>query len=88
MGLQSLYAHLSQILAHKGDRIKRGQIIGLTGATGMAGGDHLHLGIIVSGIPVNPIEWWDDHWIRDNIDAKRELLRQLSQSPASSEVTP
>jgi hypothetical protein len=54
----------------------------------MAGGDHLHLGIILSGIPVNPVEWWDSHWIRDNIESKLEILRQLSQSPHSSESTP
>jgi murein DD-endopeptidase MepM/ murein hydrolase activator NlpD len=88
MGLQSLYAHLSQILAHTGDEVQRGQIIGLTGATGMAGGDHLHLGIILSGIPVNPVEWWDSHWITDNIDSKIEILRQLSPSPNPSESTP
>jgi murein DD-endopeptidase MepM/ murein hydrolase activator NlpD len=88
MGLQSLYAHLSQILAHTGDEVQRGQIIGLTGATGMAGGDHLHLGIILSGIPVNPVEWWDSHWITDNIDSKLEILRQLSPSPNPSESTP
>ncbi len=66
-GLQSLYAHLSSMDVAVGDRVTKGEIIGRTGATGMAGGDHLHFGMIVSGIPVDPLEWWDAHWIKDNV---------------------
>jgi murein DD-endopeptidase MepM/ murein hydrolase activator NlpD len=69
-GLQSLYSHLSEIHVHKGETVQRGQIIGKTGATGMAGGDHLHFGMLVSGLEVQPIEWWDAHWIKDNITSK------------------
>jgi murein DD-endopeptidase MepM/ murein hydrolase activator NlpD len=67
LGVQSLYSHLSQIGVQKGQAVKRGEIIGNTGATGLAGGDHLHFGILISGIQMNPVEWWDEHWIRDNI---------------------
>jgi hypothetical protein len=67
LGLMSLYGHLRQIDVEQGDEIKRGRIIGRTGATGLAGGDHLHFGMYVSGMPVNPIEWWDPHWIQDNL---------------------
>lgn len=70
LGLQSLYAHMSQLEVQPGDVVTRGQVIGRSGATGMAGGDHLHLGLFVSGVPVQPIEWWDAHWLRDNIDSK------------------
>lgn len=66
-GLQSLYSHLSDISCTVDEQVKRGQIIGRTGVTGLAGGDHLHFGVTVSGIPVSPIEWWDEHWIKDNI---------------------
>ncbi len=69
-GLHSLYSHLSEIHVRVGDVVQRGQIIGKTGATGMAGGDHLHFGILVGGVEVQPIEWWDEHWIRDNITSK------------------
>lgn len=69
-GLQSLYSHLSEIHVQKGQSVQRGEIIGTTGATGMAGGDHLHFGMLVSGQEVQPIEWWDAHWIRDNITSK------------------
>ncbi len=70
LGLQSLYAHMSQLDVAPGDMVTRGQVIGRSGATGMAGGDHLHLGIFISGVAVQPIEWWDAHWLRDNIDSK------------------
>jgi murein DD-endopeptidase MepM/ murein hydrolase activator NlpD len=69
-GLQSLYSHLSEIHVQKGDMIQRGQVLGKTGATGMAGGDHLHFGMLVSGIEVQPIEWWDAQWIDHNITSK------------------
>ena len=69
-GVQSLYSHLSEIHVHKGETVQRGQIIGKTGATGMAGGDHLHFGMLISGIEIQPIEWWDEHWIKDNITSK------------------
>lgn len=67
MGLMTLYAHLSQIDVEVGDMVEKGQIIGRTGATGLAGGDHLHYGTYISGLAVQPIEWWDQHWINDNV---------------------
>ena len=72
LGLQTLYAHLSSIDANVGDRVEKGQIIGRTGATGMAGGDHLHYEVIVSGLPVSPFEWWDSSWIKNNFTSKWE----------------
>jgi peptidase M23-like protein len=69
-GLQSLYGHLSAIKVKVGETVKRGQEIGVSGATGLAGGDHLHFTILLDGVPVNPIEWWDPHWIHDRIEAK------------------
>ena len=70
LGLQTLYSHLSQIDVSEGDEVQKGDIIGKTGATGMAGGDHLHYGVIVSGLPVDPLEWWDARWIKHNITSK------------------
>jgi murein DD-endopeptidase MepM/ murein hydrolase activator NlpD len=69
-GLMTLYAHLSTIGAKEGDRVELGQEIGKTGATGLAGGDHLHFTTVLHGLPVNPIEWWDGHWIKDRIKLK------------------
>ncbi|MFB3916744.1 MAG: M23 family metallopeptidase [Terriglobales bacterium] len=73
-GLQTLYGHLSSIQVKAGDRMQRGQVIGLSGQTGLAGGDHLHFSVLLDGIFVNPVEWWDAHWIHDRIEAK--LARQ------------
>ncbi|MBU1041815.1 MAG: M23 family metallopeptidase [Proteobacteria bacterium] len=67
LGLQSLYSHLDSFDVKKGDEVKRGQFVGKTGTTGLAGGDHLHFGILISGVQVSPVEWWDDHWIQDNV---------------------
>ena len=69
-GLQSIYGHLSEIGVKVDDMVKRGQEIGKSGATGMAGGDHLHFSMQVDGVQVNPVEWWDEHWIHDRILSK------------------
>ncbi len=66
-GLFSTYSHLSRIDVSVGDAVERGQVIGLTGMTGLAGGDHLHYGMMINGFFVNPVEWWDMKWIRDHI---------------------
>ncbi|BDQ32470.1 M23 family metallopeptidase [Pseudodesulfovibrio portus] len=70
LGLQSLYAHLSSISVAVGDTVAKGQLIAHTGSTGLAGGDHLHYGITVAGIPTQPFEWWDASWIKNNITSK------------------
>lgn len=67
MGLFTLYAHLSQINIALDDIVEKSSIIGLSGTSGMAGGDHLHFSVLVNGVFVNPIEWWDQHWIEVTI---------------------
>jgi len=69
-GLQTIYGHMSQIDVKVGDSIAKGQKMGLSGQTGMAGGDHLHFSMQIDGAQVNPIEWWDEHWIHDRILSK------------------
>ena len=73
-GLFSLYSHLSTIQVNTDERVTKGQTIGRTGVTGLAVGDHLHFGMMVHDTLVNPIEWWDAHWIEDNISSKLKLL--------------
>src|SRR5947199_364636 len=67
LGLQTLYAHLSSIAVKVGDTVTTGQELGRTGATGLAMGDHLHFEVLIHGVSVTPIEWWDAKWIRDHI---------------------
>ncbi|HYK87415.1 MAG TPA: M23 family metallopeptidase [Acidobacteriota bacterium] len=69
-GIMSLYGHLSSISVNAGQKVARGDILGKTGETGLAGGDHLHFTVLLQGLPVNPVEWWDGHWIRDRIAKK------------------
>jgi len=69
-GLMSLYGHLSTINVETGQRVERGDVIGRSGATGLAGGDHLHFGILLQGLPIDPREWWDEHWIQDRLALK------------------
>jgi murein DD-endopeptidase MepM/ murein hydrolase activator NlpD len=70
MGVSSLYAHLSAIDVKPGDSVTKGQIVGRSGMTGLAGGDHLHYTMLVNGRPVNPVEWWDQHWVEDRVERK------------------
>jgi murein DD-endopeptidase MepM/ murein hydrolase activator NlpD len=75
LGLQTLYGHLSRMSVKAGDAVQKGQIIGNSGATGMAAGDHLHYGVVVGGQEVNPVEWWDASWIKNNVTSKMELVK-------------
>jgi murein DD-endopeptidase MepM/ murein hydrolase activator NlpD len=75
MGVQSLYAHLSSIEVQAGQMVEKEQTLGRSGMTGLAGGDHLHFTMLVNGHMVNPVEWWDSHWIEDRI------LRKVRVAP-------
>jgi murein DD-endopeptidase MepM/ murein hydrolase activator NlpD len=70
MGLVTLYGHLSSIEVGEGDAVARGAVLGRSGDTGLAGGDHLHFAILVGDAYVDPVEWWDEKWVREKIDAK------------------
>lgn len=69
-GLLTIYAHLSSIEVQVGDRVERGQTLGRSGATGLAGGDHLHFGVAIQGLEVSPIEWLDAKWVSEKIDSR------------------
>ena len=70
LGVQSLYGHLSTTDIKEGDLVEKGQQLGRTGTTGLAGGDHLHFTMLVNGVAVNPVEWWDPHWMEDRVFRK------------------
>jgi len=89
-GINTLYGHMSSIDVSVGDTIKKKQIIGRTGETGLAAGDHLHYGVYIYGVPVRPVEWWDEKWINDNIlnkieEAKAEFGAGSGESSALPE---
>lgn len=67
IGLSSLYAHTSSFDVSKFQELSKDDKIGNTGATGAVFGDHLHFGILIQGIEVNPAEWMDKNWIKTRI---------------------
>lgn len=73
-GLFSMYSHLSHIDVTPEQMVDKGDIIGKTGRTGLAGGDHLHFSILVHQTFVNPVEWWDAQWIINNVTSKLDTV--------------
>jgi len=58
-GLTTVYAHCSQLIAQKGDKVEQGEIIAKVGDTGVAVGTHLHFEIWKDGKPLNPLDFID-----------------------------
>ncbi|MBF0540927.1 MAG: M23 family metallopeptidase [Nitrospirae bacterium] len=67
LGVMSQYSHLSSISVEVGKAVKKSEVIGISGETGLAGGVHLHFSTLVQGVYVTPIIWWDNKWIREKI---------------------
>jgi murein DD-endopeptidase MepM/ murein hydrolase activator NlpD len=70
LGVFSQYSHLSQIDVKAGEEVKKGAVVGKTGTTGLAGGDHLHFSMLLQGEFVDPLEWWDPHWLKDQLEGQ------------------
>ncbi len=79
-GLFTTYSHLSNIAVTPGQSVKKGQVIGHTGTSGLAVGDHLHFGTAIYGIFVNPVEWLDAGWVEKKI---LDPLKPAFESPDS-----
>jgi murein DD-endopeptidase MepM/ murein hydrolase activator NlpD len=77
MGLQSLYAHLSSIGVTAGQMVELETELGRSGATGLAGGDHLHFTMLLGGNAITPIDWWSAQWVQDRV------LRKLVEAGAT-----
>ncbi len=87
-GLQSIYGHLSRIDVKPGESVTKGQTMGLSGSTGLAGGDHLHFSMQLDGVQINPVEWWDGHWIHDRIQSKLSGETIQDREAGPQEPTP
>jgi murein DD-endopeptidase MepM/ murein hydrolase activator NlpD len=81
MGVQSLYAHLSSIGVKVGDNVDKGQQLGRSGMTGLAGGDHLHFTMLVGGQQVTPVDWWSAQWMQDRV------LRKIREAGGGESAT-
>jgi len=89
LGVQTLYGHLQSFDVKAGDKVTRGQQVGRSDSTGLAGGDHLHFTQLVGGRMVNPVEWWDAHWIQDRIERKlRGDVEDSSAATSSRQAQP
>jgi len=88
LGLFTLYSHLSAIEVQVGATLAKKQILGKTGQTGLAAGDHLHYGVYLSGVAVLPVEWWDAQWLEDNLAPKLEgrAGEEVGAAPAKSKA--
>lgn len=75
LGLCTIYSHLTTMDVKPGDTVKKGQTIGTTGVTGLAVGDHVHFGVYVSGVAVQPKEWMDPKWVYNNITVRLNKAR-------------
>ena len=74
LGIFSLYGHLSSFAVKQGDQVAVAQTLGQTGETGLAGGDHLHFSILLFGVHIDPVEWWDPHWLHDHVTPKLTMF--------------
>jgi len=70
LGLSSLYAHLAQIDVKEGDLVNKNELLGRSGDTGLAGGDHLHFAMLVGDAYVDPTEWWDAKWVEEKVASR------------------
>lgn len=75
LGLTTLYGHLSRLDVAAGARVEQGQRLGLSGDTGLAGGDHLHFAVLVGETYVDPLEWWDARWMQTHIYSRLSASR-------------
>jgi hypothetical protein len=86
-GLMTLYGHMSNITVHEGDMVKKGEVMGQSGMTGMAAGDHIHFSMLLDGVQIDPKEWWDAHWIADHV-ARRVPMEFDAAAGAAEEPHP
>ena len=79
-GYQTLYGHMSRMVATVGQRVKRGQLIGYVGSTGESTGDHLHYEVIKNGVKINPINYFYNDLTPDEFKQIINIASQPTQS--------
>lgn len=83
------YGHLSELCVKRGERVREGQLIGYSGATGNCYGAHLHFEVIYKGARVNPLNWMDsDFTVKDaavgaHLGSYHSVVRSRADKPAA-----
>ena len=78
-GIQTRYGHLSRLIARPGQRVRRGELIGLMGSTGRSTGSHLHYEVRIDGRAVNPIPF---------MQSANSLAALSARSPSAARPRP
>jgi murein DD-endopeptidase MepM/ murein hydrolase activator NlpD len=81
-GIQTRYGHLSRLIAQPGQRVRRGELIGLMGSTGRSTGSHLHYEVRIDGRAVNPIPFMQ------STDTIAALQRRVASNPPVAQGGP
>lgn len=79
-GYKTLYAHMSRFNVKKGDKVKRGDILGYVGNTGRSTGPHLHYEVIYNGNKINPVHFYTNDLSPEQYDEMINLSSAVDQS--------
>jgi murein DD-endopeptidase MepM/ murein hydrolase activator NlpD len=79
-GYKTLYAHMQKYIVHKGQKVKRGEVIGYVGNTGTSVGPHLHYEVIKDGKKINPVNFYYNDLTPDEYEKMLEISSQNNQS--------
>ena len=79
-GYKTIYAHMSKIITRKGQKIKRGDLIGLVGNTGISVSAHLHYEVHKDDRPVNPIKFYYGDLTPEEFVAMQKASEEEGQS--------
>lgn len=79
-GIQTLYAHLSGTKVRVGQKVKRGEQVGMVGSSGLSSGSHLHYEVMLNGKKVDPVYYFGGDLTPEEYDEVLELARQENQS--------
>jgi len=77
---KTLYAHMTKYIVHKGQKVKRGEIIGYVGSTGTSVAPHLHYEVIKDGKKINPVNFYYNDLTPDEYEKMLEISSQNNQS--------
>jgi murein DD-endopeptidase MepM/ murein hydrolase activator NlpD len=79
-GYSTLYGHCDEVLVEEGQEVKRGEVIGLVGSTGLSKFPHLHYEVHVNGRPVDPINYYANDLSKEEYDRMIEMLSNADPS--------